>query len=77
MTGQELIKLWEVYPEVRELYEHYNGIMIEDDVTWKELADIAGELIQSSATELKTLVILETVQQIEKIARKRIVSNDL
>ena len=71
MTGQELTKLWELYPEVRELYEHYNGIMIEDDVAWKELADIAGELIQSSTTELKTTVILETVQQIEKIARKR------
>lgn len=71
MTGQELTKLWELYPEVRELYEHYNGIMIEDDVAWKELADIAGKLIQSSTTELKTTVILETVQQIEKIARKR------
>jgi hypothetical protein len=71
MTGQELTKLWELYPEVRELYEHYNGIMIKDDVAWKELADIAGELIQSSTTELKTTVILETVQQIEKIARKR------
>jgi len=71
MTGQELIKLWELYPEVRALYEHYNGIMIEDDAAWKELADIAEELIQSSTTELKTTVILETVQQIEKIARKR------
>lgn len=31
MTGKELTKLWELYPEIRELYEHYNGILLEDD----------------------------------------------
>lgn len=27
MTGQELTKLWELYPEARNLYEQYNGIL--------------------------------------------------
>lgn len=31
MTGQELTKLWELYPEARNLYEQYNGILVEDD----------------------------------------------
>ena len=37
MTGQELTKLWELYPEARNLYEQYNGILVEDDPAWKEL----------------------------------------
>lgn len=37
MTGKELEKLWELYPEVRELYEQYNDILVEDDQAWKEL----------------------------------------
>lgn len=41
MTGQELIKLWELYPEARNLYEQYNGILVEDDPVWKELTGTA------------------------------------
>ena len=36
MTGREAMKLWELYPEVRNLYEEYNGILLEDDFAWKE-----------------------------------------
>lgn len=71
MTGQELIKLWELYPEIGELYEHYNGILLEDDLAWKEFADIAEGFLRSSRSELKTRLILETVQQIEKNCKKR------
>ena len=35
------MKLWELYPEVRNLYEEYNGILLEDDFAWKELTEKA------------------------------------
>ena len=71
MTGKELEKLWELYPEVRELYEQYNDILVEDDQAWKELTGRAEELIRQSNTDLKTTVILETVRQLEFLARMR------
>lgn len=71
MTGQELTKLWELYPEARGLYEQYNDILIEDVQSWKELAARAEELLQQSSTDLKTTVVLETVRQLECLARKR------
>ena len=71
MTGKELEKLWELYPEVRELYEQYNDILVEDDQAWKELTGRAEELIRQSSTDLKTTVILETVRQLEFLARRR------
>ena len=57
MTGQELTKLWELYPEARNLYEQYNGILVEDDPVWKELTGTAEALIRKSNTELCTTVI--------------------
>lgn len=71
MTGQELIKLWELYPEARNLYEQYNGILVEDDPDWKELTGTAEALIRKSNTELCTTVILETVRQLEYLAKRR------
>ena len=41
MTGREAVKLWELYPDVRNLYEEYNGILLGDDVAWKELTEKA------------------------------------
>ena len=71
MTGQELVKLWELYPEARNLYEQYNGILVEDNPAWKELTGRAEELIRQSKTDLKTTVILETVRQLESLAKRR------
>ena len=71
MTGQDLVKFWELYPEVRELYEQYNDILVEDDQAWKELTGRAEELIRQSKTDLKTTVILETVRQLESLAKRR------
>lgn len=71
MTGQELTKLWELYPEARNLYEQYNDILVEDDAAWKELTGTVEELIRKSNTELCTTVILETVRQLEYLAKRR------
>lgn len=71
MTGKELTKLWELYPEARGLYEQYNDILLEDDDAWKELTGTAENLIRKSSTELYTTVILETVRQLEILAKRR------
>lgn len=71
MTGKELTKLWELYPEARELYEQYNDILLEDDLAWKEVTGTAENLIRKSSTELYTTVILETVRQLEILAKRR------
>ena len=71
MTGKELLKLWELYPEARSLYEQYNDILLEDDAAWKELVDTAEELIQNSSSDLSQEVILERVRQLEYLAKRR------
>lgn len=71
MTGKELTKLWELYPEARELYEQYNDILLEDDAAWKEVTGTAENLIRKSSTELYTTVTLETVRQLEILAKRR------
>lgn len=71
MTGKELLKLWELYPEARGLYEQYNDILLEDDSAWKELTGTAEKLIRKSGTELYATVILETVRQLEILAKRR------
>lgn len=72
MTGKELLKLWELYPEARSLYEQYNDILLEDNAAWKELTGTAEEFIRKSGTELYATVILETVRQLEILAKRRV-----
>lgn len=72
MTGKELLKLWELYPEARGLYEQYNDILLEDDAAWKELTGTAENLIRKSSTEFYTMLILETVRQLEILAKRRV-----
>lgn len=71
MTGKELLKLWELYPEARSLYEQYNDILLEDDAAWKVLTGTAEEFIRKSGIELYATVILETVRQLEILAKRR------
>lgn len=66
------MKLWELYPEVRNLYEEYNGILLEDDFAWKELTEKAEQLItEFMGRGMKEVLVLYTVAEIERIARKR------
>lgn len=72
MTGHEAMNLWELYPDVRNLYEEYNGILLEDDVAWKELTEKAEQLIgESETTDVKKDLILYTVEELERIARRK------
>lgn len=71
MTRQELVKLWELYPEARNLHEQYNGILVEDDPAWKELTEKAeATLKELGCSELKQQLILFTVAELERIAKK-------
>lgn len=72
MTGREAVKLWELYPDVRNLYEECNGILLEDDLAWKELTEKAEQLIgESETTDVKKDLILYTVEELERIARRK------
>lgn len=72
MTGHEAMKLWELYPDVRNLYEECNGILLEDDLAWKELTEKAEQLIgESETTDVKKDLILYTVEELERIARRK------
>ena len=63
---------WEPYLDVLKLYEKYNDILLEDDPAWKDLTTRAEAMIQdTSCTELKEKLILYTVAELERIARKR------
>ena len=70
MTGREAVKLWELYPDVRNLYEEYNGILLGDDVAWKELTEKAeATLKELGCSELKQQLILFPVAELEIIAK--------
>lgn len=72
MTGYELKKLWELYPDVRSLYEQYNGIRLDDDTSWKCLTEEANKMLaDTDSTELKKQAVFYTVAELERTARKR------
>ena len=72
MTGREAKNLWGLYPDVRSLFEGYNDILLEDDPAWKDLTEQAESMIRDSGcTELKEKLILYTVAELERMAKKR------
>ena len=63
---------WDSYMDVLKLYEKYNDILLEDDPAWKDLTEQAEAMIRDpGCTELKEKLILYTVAELERIARKR------
>lgn len=63
---------WEPYMDVLRLFEKYSGILLEDDPAWKDLTEQAEAMIRDpGCTELKEKLILYTVAELERIARKR------
>lgn len=72
MTGCEAKSLWNLYPDVRSLFEEYNNILLEDDPAWKDLTEQAEAMIwDPGCTELKRKLILYTVAELERMAKKR------
>lgn len=72
MTECEAKSLWNLYPDVRSLFEEYNDILLEDDPAWKDLTEQAEAMIRDpGCTELKEKPILYTVAELERMAKKR------
>lgn len=72
MTGREAKSLWNLYPDVRSLFEEYNDILLENDPAWKDLTEQAEAMIRDpGCTELKEKLILYTVAELERMAKKR------
>ena len=72
MTGCEAKSLWNLYPDVRSLFEEYNDILLEDDPAWKDLTEQAEAMIRDpGCTELKEKLILYTVAELERMEKKR------
>lgn len=72
MTGHEAKSLWNLYPDARSLFEEYNDILLEDDPAWKDLTEQADAMIRDpGCTELKEKLILYTVAELERMAKKR------
>ena len=72
MTGCEAKSLWNLYPDVRSLFEEYNYILLEDDPAWKDLTEQAEVMIRDpGCTELKEKLILYTVAELERMAKRR------
>ena len=72
MTGCEAKSLWNLYPDVRSLFEEYNDILLENDPAWKDLTEQAEAMIRDpGCTELKEKLILYTVAELERMAKKR------
>lgn len=72
MTGREAKSLWSLYSDVRSLFEKYNDILLEDDPAWKDLTEQAEAMIRDpGCTELKEKLILYTVAELERMAKRR------
>lgn len=72
MTSAERQFLWSQYPEIREMFEEYNGLLLEDDPEWVRLVakshEIQGIYAGNKAVDA---ALLDAVAQLEKLARKR------
>jgi hypothetical protein len=72
MIKAERYFLWGQYPEVRELFEEYNGILLEEDSGWEQLIARCHEIEKKhDGNEAVKALLLDAVEQLEKIAKKR------
>ena len=71
LTPQERKTLWEEYPEVRELYEEYNGILLEDDGSWERVAERCHQIRDQYQTPQAETALLDVVWQLECLAKRK------
>lgn len=71
LTPQERNTLWEEYPEVREMYEEYNGILPEDAGAWERVAERCHRIKRQYQTNQVEAALLDAVWQLESLAKKR------
>ena len=72
ITVEERKKLWSQYPEVRELFEEFNSVLLEDDQEWERLVKrcygIRERYYQSRVAEI---LLADATHELENIAKKR------
>ena len=71
LTPQERKILWEEYPEVQELYEEYNSILLEDNGAWGRIAERCCQIREQHQTQQAEAALLDVVWQLECLAKKR------
>jgi hypothetical protein len=71
LTSQERKVLWEEYPEVRELYEEYNDILLEDDGAWERVAECCHLIRNQYQTLQVEVALLDVVWQLECLAKRK------
>lgn len=72
MTSAERRFLWSQYPEIREMYEECNGILLEDDSEWERLVARSHEIQNLYAgNKAVEAALRDAVVQLEKLAKKR------
>ncbi len=71
LTVQERKALWEEYPEVQELYEEYNGILPEDDGSWKRVAERCHQIREQCQTLQVEVALLDVVWQLECLTKRK------
>lgn len=71
LTPQERKILWEEYPEVQELYEEYNSILLEDNGAWGRIAERCCQIREQHQTQQAEVALLDVVWQLECLAKKR------
>lgn len=71
LTPQERNTLWEEYPEVQEMYEEFNGILLEDDGAWEKIVERCHRIKRQYQTNQVEAALLDTVWQLESLAKKR------
>lgn len=72
MTNAERQFLWSQYPEVQEMFEEYNGILLEDDTAWEAVVSRCHEIrdIYHGAAGVEAALI-DAAYQLEMLAKKR------
>lgn len=72
MTAEERRFLWNQYPEVREMFEEYNSILMEDDGAWGRLVDRCHEIADRyHGNKVVKMLLSDAAYQLEMIAKKR------
>ena len=71
ISKEERQKLWELYPEVQELFEQYNGIRLEDDQGWEALVEQCEKIHEKNPTKTMEMLLCDTASQLEWMAKKR------
>lgn len=71
LTPQGRNTLWEEYPEVREMYEEFNGVLLEDDGAWQRIVEHCHQIKQQYQTDQVEAALLDAVWQLESLAKRK------